>query len=59
MHARDCAECEGRQGRIDRMHRSISITGDMTDAQRDRLLAVADRCPVHKTLTASMVIIDR
>ncbi|CAN5135771.1 bifunctional alpha/beta hydrolase/OsmC family protein [soil metagenome] len=58
VHARDCAECEGRQGRVDRMRRTVTITGDMTDAQRDRLLAVTDRCPVHKTLTASMVIID-
>ncbi len=40
------------------MRRSVSITGDMTDAQQDRLTSVADRCPVHKTLTASMVITD-
>lgn len=58
VHARDCAECGDRQGRVDVMRRHVEITGDMTDAQRDRLHAVADRCPVHKTLTAGVVVVD-
>jgi uncharacterized OsmC-like protein/pimeloyl-ACP methyl ester carboxylesterase len=59
VHAADCAECEGRVGKVDVLRRRISITGEaMDDRQRERLLAVADRCPVHRTLTAGVVVGD-
>jgi hypothetical protein len=46
----DCADCETREGRIDRFTRVITLEGDLDDAQRARLLEIADRCPVHRTL---------
>jgi len=50
MHARDCAECESTTGRIDRIERVIELLGDLSDVQRSRLMEIADKCPVHKTL---------
>lgn len=56
VHARDCADCEHTEGRIDRIERRIRLAGDLDDAQRERLLAIADRCPVHRTLTGIIEI---
>lgn len=58
VHAEDCEECGQRQGRVDVMRRHVEVTGDLTGTQRARLHAVADRCPVHRTLTAGVVVID-
>jgi uncharacterized OsmC-like protein/fermentation-respiration switch protein FrsA (DUF1100 family) len=58
VHATDCSECaEGRSGQVDRFERRITLDGDLTDDQRGRLLAIADKCPVHRTLEASSVIV--
>ena len=60
IHAKDCRDCgEGREGRIDRFERLLTIEGDVTDAQRARLVEIADRCPVHKTLLQSSAIITK
>ena len=56
MHAVDCAECLTREGRIDRIVREIRFDGDLDAAQRERLLQIAERCPVHRTLTSEIVI---
>src|SRR5690606_26813619 len=45
IHAADCAECETREGRIDRIDREISLSGNLDDAQRERLMEIADKCP--------------
>lgn len=50
IHARDCEECEAQSGRLDHVDRVVEVTGDLDDEQRARLLEIADRCPVHKTL---------
>ncbi|HEX6203988.1 MAG TPA: alpha/beta fold hydrolase [Thermoanaerobaculia bacterium] len=50
IHARDCADCETKEGRIDHIDRSLHVLGDLDEAQRERLREIADRCPVHKTL---------
>ncbi len=50
VHAGDCEECESEKGLIDEMHREIEIVGELDDTQRQRLLEIADRCPVHKTM---------
>ena len=50
VHATDCAECDTQTGQLDRVERTITLTGDLDDEQREKLLAIADRCPVHKTL---------
>ncbi|MFW6051865.1 MAG: alpha/beta fold hydrolase [Myxococcota bacterium] len=52
VHAADCEDCESRAGRIDRITREITLRGDgLDETQRRRLLEIADKCPVHRTLT--------
>ena len=50
IHASDCAECETREGKLDRFTRQVTIRGPLDDTQRARLLEIADKCPVHRTL---------
>jgi uncharacterized OsmC-like protein len=54
IHARDCAECETKGGRLDRVEREIALRGPLDAAQRARLLEIANRCPVHRTLSSEM-----
>ena len=50
VHAADCADCETREGKIDEFRREIGIAGNLTDAERARLIEIADKCPVHRSL---------
>jgi putative redox protein len=59
IHAEDCAECETRVGLIDRIERELELAGALDDAQRARLLEIADKCPVHRTLTSEINIRTR
>jgi putative redox protein len=59
IHASDCAECETREGRVDRIERVIEVTGPLDAQQRARLLEIADRCPVHRTLDGEISIPTR
>lgn len=54
IHAEDCAECETTKGWISHIDRTIELTGDLDDEQRRKLLAIAERCPVHQTLTSEV-----
>ena len=57
VHAEDCADCgQGRQGRVDRFERTIGIEGDIDPQIAQKLVKIADRCPVHKTLEHSSVV---
>jgi putative redox protein len=56
VHADDCADCETRDGRIDRIDRALDIEGPLDAEQRARLLEIADRCPVHRTLHSEIWI---
>ncbi|WP_396926370.1 OsmC family protein [Mycolicibacterium sp.] len=56
IHAEDCAECETKKGWISHIDRTITLVGDLDDSQRERLLAIAERCPVHQTLTSEVDI---
>jgi putative redox protein len=56
IHAQDCEECETKEGKIDRIDRAITLTGELSDDQRARLLEIADKCPVHRTLHAEIDI---
>jgi putative redox protein len=56
IHAADCANCETKMGKIDRIDLDLQLTGALTDEQRARLLQVADLCPVHRTLTSEIDI---
>ena len=51
VHARDCEECEATAGRADVIERTLALEGELDGEQRARLLEIADRCPVHRTLT--------
>lgn len=59
IHAVDCAECETKEGMLDRIDREIALTGPLGDEQRARLLEIAERCPVHRTLTSEISIRTR
>ena len=50
IHARDCADCEQQDGQIHEFQRELTLDGDLPDAVRQRMVEIADRCPVHKTL---------
>ena len=59
IHATDCADCETKEGKIDRIEREIELTGALTPEQRAKLMEMADRCPVHQTLTSEINIQTR
>lgn len=59
VHAKDCADCEAKEGHVDRIVRDIELTGDLDDAQRARLIEIAERCPVHRTLTGRIEVRTR
>jgi len=59
MHAKDCADCLTASGYIHRFTVAIKLIGALTPAQRERMLEVARRCPVHKTLTSEIRIDER
>jgi putative redox protein len=56
VYATDCAECETKEGMLDRIERVITLEGDLTAEQRARLMEIADKCPVHRTLTSEINI---
>jgi uncharacterized OsmC-like protein/alpha-beta hydrolase superfamily lysophospholipase len=56
VHAADCADCETKEGMLDRIERAIALRGALDAEQRRRLLEIADKCPVHRTLTSEIDI---
>jgi uncharacterized OsmC-like protein/pimeloyl-ACP methyl ester carboxylesterase len=59
IHAEDCAECETRAGMLDQIERVIAMEGPLDAEQRKKLLEIADKCPVHRTLTSEIRILTR
>jgi uncharacterized OsmC-like protein len=59
IHAADCAECETKEGMLDRIERDIHFAGPLTEEQRSKLLEIANKCPVHRTLTSEIDIKTR
>jgi putative redox protein len=59
IHARDCGDCETVVGMVDSIERDIALEGDLDAEQRARLLDIADKCPVHRTLHAEIRIATR
>ena len=57
VHAADCEHCDSQEGRIDRLTRTVTLRGDLTDDQRTRLLEIANRCPVHRTLETEIDVV--
>jgi putative redox protein len=56
VHAADCADCETREGRVDEFTCEIALEGPLDDEQRARIFEIAERCPVHRTLTGEIKI---
>ncbi len=59
VHAEDCADCETKEGNVGEITRDITIGGDVPEAAQARLMEIADRCPVHQTLTHEIKIRSR
>jgi len=59
IHAADCADCETKEGLLDRIERDIELSGTLTPEQRAKLLEIANKCPVHRTLTSEINIQTR
>ncbi len=60
VHAKDCLDCgEGREGKIDRFERRISVAGDVDEATAAKLLEIADKCPVHRTLEHGAAVVTK
>jgi putative redox protein len=57
VHTEDCAECETKTGMLDRIERVIRLDGALDQEQKKRLMEIADKCPVHRTLTAEVRIV--
>lgn len=57
IHAQDCESCQVSNGKIDQFNRKILLTGELTEEQKKRLLEIADRCPVHRTLESEIKIL--
>jgi putative redox protein len=56
IYATDCEECETRDGMLDRIDVAVELTGSLSDAQRAKLMEIAAKCPVHRTLTSEINI---
>jgi putative redox protein len=56
IHAADCADCENKAGRLDRVEWTLQFQGALSSAQRTRLLQIAQMCPVHRTLKSDIYI---
>src|SRR3989441_11323641 len=59
IHASDCAECETKDGMLDQIERDVHLGGSLTNEQRSKLLEIANKCPVHRTLMSEIVITTR
>jgi putative redox protein len=59
VHAEDCAECDTESGMVDRIEMGISFTGDLSQEQSRRLIEIANKCPVHRTLVSQVQISSR
>ena len=59
IHAKDCDECETKTGKVDEIVRTVKVTGNLTEAQRARLIDIADLCPVHRTLRSEIQIVTK
>lgn len=59
IYAKDCAECETREGMLDQIERDIAMDGALDAEQRKKLMEIADKCPVHRTLTSEIRIVTK
>lgn len=56
IHAQDCADCMTKEGMLDEITREITLEGELSEEQRQKLLEIANKCPVHRTLTSEIKV---
>ena len=56
IHADDCEQCETRDGKVDKITKTIKLGGDLSKDQQKRLFEIAEKCPVNRTLKSEIVI---
>ena len=56
IHAEDCEKCETKKGLVDHIQTDITIKGDLTEEERQRIFDIAEKCPVHRTITNEIII---
>ena len=56
VHASDCADCATKEGMLDEITREIVLEGELSEEQREKLLEIANKCPVHRTLTSEIKV---
>ena len=56
IHASACEDCETTDGKVDQFQRSITLVGNLSEDQRERLMEIANRCPVHRTMEAEISV---
>jgi len=59
IHAQDCADCETKEGKLDQIELELVLSGRLDATQRAKLAEIADKCPVHRTLTSEIKIRTR
>ena len=59
VHAEDCADCDEKDRKIEVISREITLAGALSDAERARLMEIADKCPVHRTLKSEIRIVTK
>jgi putative redox protein len=59
IHATDCEECVTEEGKLDQITKTIFLKGDLTKEQKERILEIADRCPVNQTLTTECRVVGK
>jgi len=59
IHATDCDECITEEGKLDQITKTIYLKGDLTQEQRERILEIAERCPVNRTLTTECHVMSK
>lgn len=59
IYAEDCATCDTNEGMLDRIDREILLIGNLSEEQQARLMEIADRCPIHRTLVSEIQICTR
>jgi putative redox protein len=56
IYAQDCEECETKEGMLDRIDVEVELTGSLSAEQHAKLMEIAGKCPVHRTLTSEINI---
>ncbi len=56
IHASDCETCETEKGKVDQIKTEITIKGELSDEESQKIFEIAEKCPVHRTITSELII---